>query len=195
MICPPHRKGSYMMKFINIGFGNMVASDRIITIVSPDSAPVKRLIQDAKDSGRVIDVSCGRRTRSVIITDSEHVILSAIQSETIANRLESNTTEDDEESEEYRCMALDAVHAIAGRIPYFEVNVGAIARGYKSVPYPAPFLAREMLDCGMGAVIGTDCHHPEFLFENVDLGIELLRSVGAREVFVLREGGFEPIKI
>ena len=89
-----------MMKFINIGFGNMVASDRIITIVSPDSAPVKRLIQDAKDSGRVIDVSCGRRTRSVIITDSEHVILSAIQSETIANRLESNTTEDDEESEE-----------------------------------------------------------------------------------------------
>jgi len=101
----------------------------------------------------------------------------------------------DEESEEYRYMALNAVHAIAGRIPYFEVNVGAIARGYKSVPYPAPFLAREMLECGMGAVIGTDCHHPEFLFENVDLGIELLRSVGAREVFVLREGGFEPIKI
>ena len=88
------------MKFINIGFGNMVASDRIITIVSPDSAPVKRLIQDAKDTGRVIDVSCGRRTRSVIITDSEHVILSAIQSETIANRLESNTVEDEEEPEE-----------------------------------------------------------------------------------------------
>lgn len=88
------------MKFINIGFGNMVASDRIITIVSPDSAPVKRLIQDAKDTGRVIDVSCGRRTRSVIITDSEHVILSAIQSETIANRLESNTAEDEEEPEE-----------------------------------------------------------------------------------------------
>ena len=87
------------MKFINIGFGNMVASDRIITIVSPDSAPVKRLIQDAKDTGRVIDVSCGRRTRSVIITDSEHVILSAIQSETIANRLESNTAEDEEEPE------------------------------------------------------------------------------------------------
>ncbi len=88
------------MKFINIGFGNMVASDRIITIVSPDSAPVKRLIQDAKDSGRVIDVSCGRRTRSVIITDSEHVILSAIQSETIANRLDNNTAEDEEEPEE-----------------------------------------------------------------------------------------------
>ena len=88
------------MKFINIGFGNMVAADRIITIVSPDSAPVKRLIQDAKDGGRVIDVSCGRRTRSVIITDSEHVILSAIQSETIANRLDSNTADDEEEPEE-----------------------------------------------------------------------------------------------
>ena len=88
------------MKFINIGFGNMVASDRIITIVSPDSAPVKRLIQDAKDGGRVIDVSCGRRTRSVIITDSEHVILSATQAETIANRLDSNDSGEDEVPEE-----------------------------------------------------------------------------------------------
>jgi regulator of extracellular matrix RemA (YlzA/DUF370 family) len=88
------------MKFINIGFGNMVASDRIVTIVSPDSAPVKRLVQDAKDSGRVIDVSCGRRTRSVIITDSEHVILSAIQSETIAGRLDDAAVGDDEEAEE-----------------------------------------------------------------------------------------------
>ena len=88
------------MKFINIGFGNMVASDRIITIVSPDSAPIKRLVQDAKDEGRVIDVSCGRRTRAVVITDSEHVILSAIQSETIANRLDSNDTSDDEDVEE-----------------------------------------------------------------------------------------------
>ena len=88
------------MKFINIGFGNMVASDRIVTIVSPDSAPIKRLIQDAKDEGRVIDVSCGRRTRAVIITDSEHVILSAIQSETIANRLDMNDSIDDEDPEE-----------------------------------------------------------------------------------------------
>lgn len=85
------------MKFINIGFGNMVASDRVITIVSPDSAPIKRLIQDAKDAGRVIDVSCGRRTRAVIITDSEHVILSAIQSETIANRLDNGIYDDDGE--------------------------------------------------------------------------------------------------
>ncbi len=89
-----------MIKFINIGFGNMVASDRIIAIVSPDSAPVKRLMQDAKDTGRVIDVSCGRRTRSVIITDSEHVILSAIQSETIANRLDGSAGGDDEDTEE-----------------------------------------------------------------------------------------------
>ena len=85
------------MKFINIGFGNMVASDRIITIVSPDSAPIKRLVQDAKDAGRVIDVSCGRRTRAVIVTDSEHVILSAIQAETIANRLDSDIVEDEVE--------------------------------------------------------------------------------------------------
>ncbi|MBE6556199.1 MAG: DUF370 domain-containing protein [Ruminococcaceae bacterium] len=86
------------MKFINIGFGNMVAADRVVTIVSPDSAPIKRLIQDAKDAGRVIDVSCGRRTRAVILTDSEHVILCAIQAETVANRLEGSV--DDEDIEE-----------------------------------------------------------------------------------------------
>ena len=88
------------MKFINIGFGNMVAAERIVTIVSPDSAPVKRLVQDAKDGGRVIDVSCGRRTRAVIITDSDHVILSAIQAETITNRLASDVADDDEDPEE-----------------------------------------------------------------------------------------------
>ena len=84
------------MKFINIGFGNMVAADKVVTIVSPDSAPIKRLIQDAKDAGRVIDVSCGRRTRAVIVTDSEHVILSAIQAETIANRLDNGEIVDDD---------------------------------------------------------------------------------------------------
>ncbi len=82
------------MKFINIGFGNMVAAERIVTIVDPDSAPVKRLVQDAKNSGRAIDVSCGRRTRSVIITDSEHIILSAIQAETIANRVDNSDEEE-----------------------------------------------------------------------------------------------------
>ena len=88
------------MKFINIGFGNMVAVDRVITLASPDSAPIKRLIQDAKDEGRAIDVTCGRRTRAVIITDSDHVILSAIQSETIANRLDSDSEEDEELDED-----------------------------------------------------------------------------------------------
>ncbi len=83
------------MKFINIGYGNMVAVERVVTLVSPDSAPVKRLIQDAKDDGRVIDVTCGRKTRAVVITDSEHVILSALQTETIANRLNNSDADAD----------------------------------------------------------------------------------------------------
>ena len=91
------------MRFINIGYGNMVAVERIVTLVSPDSAPVKRLIQDAKDDGRIIDVTCGRKTRAVVITDSEHVILSALQTETIANRLnnsDSDTDTDDVDAED-----------------------------------------------------------------------------------------------
>ncbi len=88
------------MRFINIGFGNMVAVERMVALVSPDSAPIKRLIQDAKDEGRTIDVTCGRRTRAVIITDSEHVILSAIQAETIVGRLENDTDDDVPEDEE-----------------------------------------------------------------------------------------------
>ena len=72
---------------INVGFGNGVNRERIVAVVSPESAPIKRLLQDAKDSGRAIDVTCGRRTRSVIIADSDHVILSAVQCETISNRL------------------------------------------------------------------------------------------------------------
>ena len=89
------------MKFINIGFGNMVSAGRIVAIAGPDSAPIKRLVQDAREDDRVIDVSCGRRTRAVIITDSDHVILSAIQAETITNRLADDTvSEDDEEDEE-----------------------------------------------------------------------------------------------
>ena len=88
------------MKFINIGFGNMVAVDRIVTLASPDSAPIKRLVQDAKEDDRVIDVSCGRRTRAVIITDSDHIILSAIQAETITNRLANDLADDEDENEE-----------------------------------------------------------------------------------------------
>ena len=78
----------------------MVSAGRIVAIAAPDSAPIKRLVQDARDDGRVIDVSCGRRTRAVIITDSEHVILSAIQAETITNRLATDESGDDETEEE-----------------------------------------------------------------------------------------------
>lgn len=88
------------MKFINIGFGNMVSANRVVTLVSSESAPIKRLIQDARDDKRVIDVTCGRRTRSVIITDSEHVILSAVQTETIANRLSGIEDGGDEAADE-----------------------------------------------------------------------------------------------
>lgn len=88
------------MKFINVGFGNMVAAERIVALASPDSAPVKRLMQDAKDDGRSIDVTCGRRTRSIIITDSEHVILSAIQTETIANRLDDKDDGEEDPAED-----------------------------------------------------------------------------------------------
>ena len=87
------------MKLINIGFGNMVSASRLVAIVSPESAPIKRIIQDAKDRGTLIDATYGRRTRAVIISDSDHVILSAVQPETIAHRfdIKDNTTIVEEE--------------------------------------------------------------------------------------------------
>lgn len=85
------------MKFISLGYGNSVAVERVVALVSPESAPVKRLMQDAKEQGRVIDVSCGRKTRSVIITDSEHVILSALATDKIALRLEGVASSDDDD--------------------------------------------------------------------------------------------------
>jgi regulator of extracellular matrix RemA (YlzA/DUF370 family) len=84
------------MKLINIGFGNMVSATRLIAIVSPDSAPIKRIIQEARDRGMLIDATYGRRNRAVIITDSDHIILSAIQPETIANRLEVTDNEEED---------------------------------------------------------------------------------------------------
>ena len=84
------------MKLINIGFGNMVSAARLVAIVSPESAPIKRIIQDAKDRGSLIDATYGRRTRAVLITDSEHVILSAIQPETVANRFSGEGEDDDD---------------------------------------------------------------------------------------------------
>ena len=86
------------MKLLNIGFGNMVSANRLVAIVSPESAPIKRIIQDAKERGTLIDATYGRRTRAVIVTDSDHVILSAVQPETVANRL--NDRDDDLTEEE-----------------------------------------------------------------------------------------------
>ena len=90
------------MKLINVGYGNMVAVSHIIAIVSPDSAPIKRMVQDAKERGTAIDATFGRRTKSVIITDSDHVILSAIQPKHIAGRADNreDAADNDVEGEE-----------------------------------------------------------------------------------------------
>lgn len=83
---------------VNIGFGNLVSVSRIVTICSPESAPIKRMVQDAKDSGAAVDATCGRRTRCVIITDSGHIILSALQPETVAARIHGeNVTEENDD--------------------------------------------------------------------------------------------------
>lgn len=81
------------MKLVNIGFGNMVSADRIIAIVSPESAPVKRIVQEAKEQGSLIDATHGRRTRAVIITDSDHIVLTYLQTETVAARIEEENNE------------------------------------------------------------------------------------------------------
>ena len=77
------------IRLINIGFGNMISANRLISIVSPESAPIKRLIQDARETGSLVDATHGRRTRAVLIMDSEHVVLSSLQPETVANRFEA----------------------------------------------------------------------------------------------------------
>ena len=82
------------MKLINIGFGNLVSSDKLTAVVAPDSAPIKRIVQDAKSNGMLIDATCGRKCKSVIITENNHIILSAISCEAIQNR--------SDESEEHR---------------------------------------------------------------------------------------------
>ena len=87
------------MKLINIGFGNLVNADRLVAAVSPESAPIKRIVQDARDKGALIDATYGRRTRAVLITDSDHVILSAIQPETVAGRFDGNTQPAPEEQD------------------------------------------------------------------------------------------------
>ncbi|HPY85777.1 DUF370 domain-containing protein [Ruminococcus sp. XPD3002] len=85
------------MKLINIGYGNMISSQRIVTIVSPDSAPIKRLVQEAKDDGRAIDATYGRKTRAVIIMDSGHIVLSSLITETLAARINGTGGNDENE--------------------------------------------------------------------------------------------------
>ena len=87
------------MKLVNIGFGNMVSANRMVAIVSPESAPIKRIIQDARERGFLIDATHGRRTRAVIITDSDHIILTYLQAETLANRIAEETDIEEEEVE------------------------------------------------------------------------------------------------
>ncbi|MBR0512308.1 MAG: DUF370 domain-containing protein [Ruminococcus sp.] len=85
------------MKLINIGYGNMVSADRIVTIVSPESAPIKRLVQEARDDGRAVDATYGRKTRAVLIMDSGHIILSSLITETLAARINGSGGSDEDE--------------------------------------------------------------------------------------------------
>ena len=89
------------IKLVNIGFGNIVAANRIISIISPESAPIKRIIQEARDKGMLVDATYGRRTRAVVVVDSGHIILSAVQPETVANRLVAQTADSEEEEKSY----------------------------------------------------------------------------------------------
>ena len=87
------------LKMINIGFGNIVSAGRVVAIVAPDAAPVKRIVQDARERSVLVDATCGRRTRAVLVVDSEHLVLSAVQPETIAHRMEARESLTDEEEE------------------------------------------------------------------------------------------------
>lgn len=89
------------MKLVNIGFGNLVAASRLVAIVTPESAPIKRMIQDAKEQGTLIDATHGRKTRAVLITDSDHIILTYLQSETVAAKIEETDGEEADEEEEH----------------------------------------------------------------------------------------------
>ncbi len=85
------------MRMINIGYGNMVSADRIVTVISPESAPIKRLIQEAKDDGRAIDATYGRKTRAVLVMDSGHIVLSSLITDTLAARINENGGSDEHE--------------------------------------------------------------------------------------------------
>ncbi len=87
------------MKLINIGFGNMINANRMVVVVSPESAPIKRIVAEAKENGNLIDATHGRRTRAVIITDSNHVVLSYLQAETVASRLDEEADDEEEDDD------------------------------------------------------------------------------------------------
>ncbi len=87
------------MKLVNIGFGNMISAQRLVAIVSPDSAPVKRMIQEGRERGILIDATYGRRTRAVLVMDNDHLVLSALQPETVAGRLNGEERAEEEEEE------------------------------------------------------------------------------------------------
>ena len=86
-------------RLVNVGYGNVVAVSRLITVVSPDAAPIRRLVQEARDAGKVVDATCGHRTRSVLVMDSDHVILSPLQPETVAARVDGKHQDEGMEDE------------------------------------------------------------------------------------------------
>ena len=88
------------MKLINIGFGNMVNAERVVAVVSPESAPIKRIIREAEDKGNLINATYGRRTRAVIVTDSDHIVLSALQTDTVSGRRRGDTGEESVKGDE-----------------------------------------------------------------------------------------------
>ena len=86
------------MQMVNVGYGNMVAVSRLVAIVAPEAAPIRRMVQDARDAGKVIDATCGHKTRAVLVTDSEHVILSPLLPETVAARIEERKLPEEEQA-------------------------------------------------------------------------------------------------
>ena len=101
----------------------------------------------------------------------------------------------DEESDEYKSAVLETVRALAGKIPYFEVNTGAISRGYRKTPYPSPFIIKELKKSGFGAVVTTDCHNKDFLDCGMRDADRLLRECGFREKFILSDNGFKAVPL
>ena len=121
------------MKLINIGFGNMVSAGRLIAIVSPESAPIKRMVQEARDKGTLIDATYGRRTRAVLIMDSDHIVLSALQTETVAGRLAGKETAEAAEEEEEARKKADQLNEAAFIANQANAIAGATISGAQAI--------------------------------------------------------------